>query len=206
MDALANDDGTMPEIEPAAAKVLLLGDPELRNKCRPVDDVNNADFQYDRDRLHATLAAFRAEHGFGRAIAAPQIGSALRFIAVNLGGEPFTMINPEITRRSPETFTMWDDCMSFPFLLVRVRRHRAISVRYLDDDGNIRVRDRLDQATSELLQHECDHLDGILAVDHALDVDALVSREVFEANPEIFAKQVDYVIPAKVGDSSRAST
>jgi peptide deformylase len=203
---LASNDSTMPEMKPVPAKVLLLGDPRLRNKCRPVDDVNNADFRYDRDRLHATLVAFRAEHGFGRAIAAPQIGSALRFIAVDLGGEPFTMINPEITRRSPETFTMWDDCMSFPFLLVRVHRHRTISVRYLADDGNIRVRDRLDQATSELLQHEIDHLDGILAVDHALDVDALVSREVFEADPEMFAKLVDYVIPANVGDASRAST
>ncbi len=84
--------------------------------------------------------------------------------------------------------------MSFPFLLVCVRRHRSISVRYLDDDGNVRVMDRLDQSTSELLQHEIDHLDGILAVDHALDTDAIVSREVFEKNPEWFADKVDYVI------------
>ncbi len=185
-------------MKPVPAKVLLLGDPGLRKKCRPVDDVNNNDFRYDRDRLHATLAAFRAEHGFGRAISAPQIGAPLRFVAVNLGDGPFTMINPEITWASPETFTMWDDCMSFPFLLVRVRRHRSIAVRYLDDDGNIRVRDRVDQATSELLQHEIDHLDGILAVDHALDADAVVSREVFEENPGWFADKVDYVIAAGV--------
>ena len=88
--------------------------------------------------------------------------------------------------------------MSFPFLLVRVRRHRAISVRYLDDDGNIRVMDRRDQATSELLQHEIEHLDGILAVDHALDADAIVSREVFEENPDWFADKVDYVIAPTV--------
>ncbi len=189
---------TVPEKCVQPARVLLLGDPGLRKKCRPVDDVSNADFQYDRDRLHATLEAFRAEHGFGRAISAPQIGVALRFIAVNLGDGPFTMINPEITWVSPETFTMWDDCMSFPFLLVRVRRHRAISVRYLDDEGNVRVMDRLHQATSELLQHEIDHLDGILAVDHAMDVDALVSREVFEETPDWFADKVDYVITPTV--------
>ncbi len=185
-----------------AAKVLLLGDPGLRKVCRPVDDVSNADFRYDRDRLHATLKAFRTEHGFGRAISAPQIGVALRFIAVDLGDGPFTMIDPEITWRSAETFTMWDDCMSFPFLLVRVRRHRTISVRYRDDDGDIRVMDRLDQATSELLQHEIDHLDGILAVDHALDANAIVSREVFEENPEWFADMVDYVITPTVSDRS----
>jgi peptide deformylase len=188
----------IPETTSMVAKVLLLGEPALRAVCRPVAIPRDADFRHDRDRLHATLKAFRAEHGFGRAISAPQIGVALRFIAVNLGDGPFTMINPEITWQSPETFTMWDDCMSFPFLLVRVRRRRAISVRYLDDDGNIKVMDRLDQSTSELLQHEIDHLDGILAVDHALDADAIVSREVFEGNPEWFADKVDYVIAPTV--------
>jgi peptide deformylase len=188
----------MPKKTARAAKVLLLGDPGLRKDCRPVDDVNNGDFRFYRDRLHATLEVFRAEHGFGRAISAPQIDVALRFIAVNLGGEPFTMINPEITWRSRETFTMWDDCMSFPFLLVRVRRHCAISVRYRDDHGRVNVMDRTDQATSELLQHEIDHLNGILAVDHALDSDAIVSREVFEEHPEWFRSKVDYVIAADV--------
>jgi peptide deformylase len=188
----------MPSVKAQPAKVLLLGDPNLRKKSRPVDSIADADFRYARDRLHATLEAFRAEHGFGRAISAPQIGVAQRFIAVNLGDGPFTMINPEITWAAGETFTMWDDCMSFPFLLVRVRRHRSVSVRYLDDDGAIRVMDRIDQATSELLQHEIDHLDGVLAVDHALDAEAIVSRQVFEENPQWFADKVDYVITPTV--------
>ena len=186
----------MPEQPSRAAKVLLLGDPGLRKECRPVDGLSNSDFRFYRDRLHATLGAFRAEHGFGRAISAPQIGVALRFIAVNLGDEPFTMVNPEITWCSRETFTMWDDCMSFPSLLVRVRRHRGISVRYLDDLGNVKIMDKIDQSTSELLQHEIDHLNGILAVDHALDRESIVSREVFEENPEWFRSKVDHVIAA----------
>jgi len=197
------DDTTMQEQSSRAANVLLLGDPGLRKVCRPVDDVNNSDFRFYRDRLHAALEGFRAEHGFGRAISAPQIGVALRFIAVNLGTEAFTIVNPEITWCSQETFTMWDDCMSFPFFLVRVRRHRGISVRYLDDHGDVKVMDRPDQATSELLQHEIDHLNGILAVDHALDRESIVSREVFEENPEWFTAKVDYVIaagaPSKAG-------
>ena len=177
-----------------AAKVLLLGDPGLRKVSVGVDDVDDPGFLHDKNRLQATLAAFRAEHGFGRAISAPQIGIARRFIALNLGGDAFTMINPEITRRSPETFTMWDDCMSFPFLLVRVRRHMGISVSYTDENGHTQSMERLDQATSELLQHEIDHLDGVLAVDHALDKDSIVSREAFVAYPDWFAAQVDYVI------------
>jgi len=192
----------MPEQPSRAAKVLLLGDPGLRKECRPVDGSSNSDFRFYRDRLHATLDAFRAEHGFGRAISAPQIGVALRFIAVNLGDEPFTMVNPEITWRSQETFTMWDDCMSFPSLLVRVRRYCAISVRYLDDLGNVKIMDKIDQSTSELLQHEIDHLNGILAVDHALDRESIVSREVFEENPEWFRSKVDYVIAATAPENT----
>lgn len=190
----------MPNSATLPAKVLLLGDPRLRKPCKPVTDVKNPGFLHERQRLHATLAAFRAEHGFGRAISAPQIGVTLRFIAVNLGDGAFTMINPEITWCSKETFTMWDDCMSFPFLLVRVRRHRAISVRYSDDEGRVKVLERLDQSTSELLQHEIDHLNGVLAVDHALDADAIVSREAFEENPDWFAAKVDYVIPVRAGE------
>ncbi len=195
-------DTTMQEKPLPPAKVLLLGDPGLRKVCRAVDDVNSDDFRFYRDRLHATLEAFRAEHGFGRAISAPQIGVGLRFIAVNLGGEAFTMVNPEISWCSAEMFTMWDDCMSFPFLLVRVRRHRGISVRYLDDHGTVKIMDRLDQATSELLQHEIDHLNGILAVDHAIDRESIVSREVFAENPESFAAKADYVIAAGVSSNA----
>lgn len=203
METQASTDNTpMQEKPPRPAKVLLLGHPGLRKVCRAVDDVNNGDFRFYRDRLHATLEAFRAEHGFGRAISAPQIGVALRFIAVNLGGEAFTMVNPEITWCSAETFTMWDDCMSFPFMLVRVRRHRGISVRYLDDHGAVKVMDRLDRATSELLQHEIDHLNGILSVDHAIDRESIVSREVFAEYSECFAAKADYVIAAGVSSDA----
>ena len=176
------------------APIVLLGDPRLRVKSEAVQDIEAPAFLHDRNRLQATLAAFRATHGFGRAVSAPQIGVAKRFIALNLDGDAFVMINPEITWKDPDTFTMWDDCMSFPFLLVRVRRHQSISVTYTDEAGRTRHRERMDQATSELLQHEIDHLDGVLAVDRSLDRDSLVSREVFESKPEWFERQVDYVI------------
>ena len=178
-----------------AAAVLLVGDPRLRRVAAPVSrtDPSLAD---DVARLHATLARFRAEHGFGRAISATQIGVARRFIALNLGEGPFTMFNPVITWRSGETFTLWDDCMSFPFLLVRVARDASISVEFEDEAGRRQCWERLDHATSELLQHEIDHLDGVLALDRAVDRDAIVSREVFEAMPERFARLVDLSDPA----------
>ena len=173
-----------------AAAVLLVGDPRLRRVASPVSLADRG-LAEEVAALHATLAAFRAEHGFGRAVSATQIGIARRFIALNLGEGPFTMFNPEIVWRSGETFTLWDDCMSFPFLLVRVARDASISVEFDDETGRRRRWERLDPATSELLQHEIDHLDGVLALDRAVDREAIVSREVFESMPEHFARLAD---------------
>jgi len=177
-----------------SAEVLQLGDPGLRRRSLEVDDLESAEFRVAERRLHETLRTFRAEHGFGRAISAPQIGVTQRFIAANLGEGAFSIVNPEITWRSTETFTMWDDCMSFPSLLVRVRRHRSISVRFTTGEGESVAWERLDTALSELLQHEIDHLDGVLAVDHALDRNAIVTRAAFDLHREHFRRQVDYVI------------
>ena len=178
----------------SAAPILRLGDPRLRQVSSPVSDFNDPAFVSNQHDLHATLSAFRHANGFGRAVSAPQIGIAQRFIAMNLGNEPLLLVNPEIVWTSSEKFTMWDDCMSFPDLLVRLQRYKSISIHFFDGQGKPQEWSRLDQATSELLQHEIDHLDGILAVDRALDRDSLILREVFEAQRDYFARQVDYVI------------
>jgi peptide deformylase len=181
-----------PEIAPAP--VLLVGDPRLRQVAPPVADFDDPALHADVAVLTATLRHFRRAHGFGRAIAAPQIGVARRLIALDLGDGPFCVVNPEVTWRSESTFTMWDDCMSFPDLLVRLRRHDSLSLRYRDERGREITWERLERATSELLQHEIDHLDGVLFTDHAEGRDALVLRPVFEADPQHFRAQVDYVI------------
>lgn len=181
----------MPE---TPTEILQLGDPGLRERSRPVHDLASEAFRNAERRLHETLRAFRAAHGFGRAVSAPQIGVPQRLIAANLGEGPFSIVNPEITWRSTATFTMWDDCMSFPSLLVRVRRHRSISVRFTTGEGEPVVWGKLAPDVSELLQHEIDHLDGVLALDHALDRDAIVTRAAFEAHREHFRAQVEHVV------------
>jgi len=181
-------------------EVLLVGDPRLRECARPVGDPTAAAFAPHRDRLHAALQAFRRRYGFGRAIAAPQLGIPLRFVAVDLGpdGErPFTLVDPEITHASENTVTLWDDCMSFPELFVRVRRHASISLAYTDESGERRELADLDPARAELFQHELDHLDGILALDRALDRHAIVHRRVFEAEPERYLARVDLRPPLR---------
>ena len=179
---------------PPTVPVLQIGDPRLREVAAPVTDLVDPAFQQDKARLSGALEAFRAAYGFGRAIAATQLGIPRRMIALNLGQGPFVMLNPEVVWRSDETFTLWDDCMSFPWLFVRVRRHRSISVRYQDETGGWQAWPELPMDVSELLQHEIDHLDGLLATDRALDRDALVSRETFNSNPDSFRRMVDYVI------------
>jgi peptide deformylase len=174
--------------------ILLLGDPRLRTRSREIVDFDDPAFARSCEDLAATLADFRRRQGFGRAISAPQIGASVRLIAVDLGEGPFYVANPVVTWESDETFTMWDDCMSFPGLLVRLARYRAISLRYQDERGAEHVWERLDVASSELLQHEIDHLDGVLAVDRAIDRDALVLREVFEARRDELLASVDYAI------------
>ena len=178
----------------SGSNVLLLGDPRLRRVSEAVPSITEPDYIADKHRLQTTLEEFRARHGFGRAISAPQIGVPLRFIALHLD-RAFVIVNPLITWKSEETFTMWDDCMSFPWLMVRLRRHRSVSLQYVDEDGRTREWRQLEQSGSELLQHEIDHLDGILAIDRALDRESIISREVYERDISQFAKQVDYVIP-----------
>jgi peptide deformylase len=65
-----------------------------------------------------------------RGMSAPQVGVPKRIIALNLGSGTFFIFNPEITDKSSEKFTLWDDCMSLPSVMVRVKRHKSISVRY----------------------------------------------------------------------------
>ena len=174
--------------------ILPLGDPRLRTVAAPVVEVLDPAFQAESARLQAVLEAFRQAHGFGRGVAAPQIGIPKRFIALNLGQGTRSLINPELTWKSPETFTLWDDCMCFPWLLVRVRRHRSISVSFLDEAGQRQHWERLGLAEAELIQHECDHLDGILATDRAEGPEGIISREAFAAWPDHFTARVDYTI------------
>jgi peptide deformylase len=183
----------MPAREPLLDQVLLLGDPRLRVRCDPVEDPTAHSVRDASDRLHTALRAFRAAHGFGRAISAPQLGYGLRLVACDLGRGPRTLVNPRIVRRSLETFTLWDDCMSFPDLLVRVRRHRSVDLEFQDEAGRTERWSELAPAESELFQHELDHLDGILAVDRAIDRESLVHRAVFEGERQRMKGMVDRV-------------
>jgi len=162
--------------------LLQLGDPKLRETAKAVSDPAAPEIAQLIADLKDTLALWRAKTGYGRAIAAPQIGASERVIFMQLpGAEPWPLINPQIMSRSVEKIVVWDCCLSFLSIFMQVERHRAIEVRYQDANGNVReIRAGDDRNLSELLQHEIDHLDGILCVDRITDMKTLCTREEFE--------------------------
>ncbi len=158
-----------------ARTILLLGDPRLYEQCAPVEREEIGEMRSVVQDLHDTLFAFRERYGAGRAIAAPQIGVMKRLVYMHLG-EPVAFLNPELDRVSEEGFELWDDCMSFPDLFVRVRRHRSCRIRWRDLEWRPHE-EVLEDDRSELLQHECDHLDGVLAVARAVGPRAFALRK-----------------------------
>ncbi len=152
----------------------MLGDPRLRVICEPVAQHEIGSLEAQIKKMYELIQLFRKKHKFGRAIAAPQIGLMKRLIVIDTG-QPLAMFNPVLSDLSDDTFILWDDCMSFPNLLVRLQRHRSCRVSYRNDQW-VEIAEHHSNDLSELLQHECDHLDGILAVDHVLDQDSLKWR------------------------------
>ena len=158
--------------------ILLLGNPVLRQKSRKVEAFGGVELRHLADDLRDTLQDYRANHGFGRGIAAPQIGVSQRVLFVNVD-RPMPLVNPKIVRRSRRMMNLWDDCFSLPNLLAKVRRNLAIDVQYRDLEGK-RHTLRAEGALSELLQHEIDHLDGVLTIDRAIDSKHVVFRDEWE--------------------------
>jgi peptide deformylase len=148
-------------------EILLLGNPALYTVCAKIKKEELSHMNTVVQDLHDTLLNFRDTYNAGRAIAAPQIGVMKQLIYMYID-TPTVFINPYIEFTGNKTITLWDDCMSFPNLLVKVNRHRYCTVHYNDlqwKDHSITYQDDL----SELIQHEYDHLNGILAVSRAVD-------------------------------------
>ncbi len=147
--------------------LLLLGDPRLYEVCEPVKEEELPlvkDWVADLDNV---MKEIRAKYNFGRAIAAPQLGIMKRLIYMNID-KPVVFINPEFSYLSDEMFVVWDDCMSFPNLLVKVKRHQNAVIKYLDEHWQPKEME-LSNDLAELLQHEYDHLNGVLCTMRAID-------------------------------------
>jgi peptide deformylase len=157
----------------AIADILQLGNPLLRARSAEVAEPDGAGVQSLATDLRDTLLSHNERTGYGRGIAAPQLGQLERVVHIELQGA-HTLVNPVVTARSDETMEIWDFCFSYFSIFFPVRRNVLVEVKYQDAQG----RDRRLEATghlAELLQHEIDHLDGILAIDLVTDLKRICS-------------------------------
>ena len=147
----------------ALLPILTAPDPRLKQVCAPVARVDDA--------LRALMDAMRetmlAAPGIG--LAAPQVGHAIRLIVVEIEREgqktgPLFMVNPEIVEASDEDVIYDEGCLSVPEHYAEVSRPARVRVRYLDRDGESREID-CEGLLSTCVQHEMDHLEGILFID-----------------------------------------
>src|SRR5213078_55413 len=162
--------------------ILQLGDPGLREVAKKVNDPAAPEMRVLVEDLQDTLAFWRKTTGYGRGIAAPQIGVLQRVIFLRLPGEdPWPLVNPKIIERSAGRIVVWDACLSFLSIFMQVERNREITVQYQDLQGKtheIQAGELRD--LSELLQHEIDHLDGVLCIDRVTDLKTICTKEEFE--------------------------
>lgn len=151
-------------------EIITLPDPRLRERSAEVkpEEITKPEFQAWLDEL---FEAMRRADGVG--IAAPQVGRQVRvFIALD-GETPHVVINPVVTKRSWRTTEDEEGCLSVPGKYGLVRRHWAFHLKALDRRGQP-VKIEAKGYFARVLQHELDHLDGILYVDRA--------KKVFNAN------------------------
>jgi peptide deformylase len=149
-------------------KVARMGHPVLRAKARSLDrsEIKSAGIQKLIDNMMATMAEY---HGVG--LAAPQVHEGVRlFVAAlddgegNEDAEPLALINPEITVVGADVVSDWEGCLSIPDIRGRVPRAREIKVRAYDRKGD-RIELHAHDFPARVIQHETDHLDGVLFFD-----------------------------------------
>jgi peptide deformylase len=148
----------------AIRPIIIAPDPVLKTKAKPVENIDGGIVRLMDDMLETMYRA----PGIG--LAAPQIGVLQRVIVVDVADkgekpQPFAMANPEILWHSDETSVHNEGCLSLPDQYADVTRPKQVRLRYIDRDGEVRELDA-DNLLATCVQHEIDHLNGVLFIDH----------------------------------------
>jgi peptide deformylase len=148
----------------AKREILVLPDARLRAIAEPIEKVDAEVKKLAKDMLDTMYDA----PGIG--LAGPQIGAMKRIVVMDLAKEgekpdPIVMINPEILKYSDETITSEEGCLSIPEIYYDVERPAEVTVKYTDLDGKEVEREAKDRLAI-CIQHELDHLDGVLYIDY----------------------------------------
>jgi len=155
-----------------AHPITLLGEDVLRQKAKRVPSIDKS----IRRLVEDMIDSMREAHGVG--LAAPQIGVSLRVIVIGLPEEePFALINPEIVKRSGERIVE-EGCLSVPgYRTENLKRSLSVVAKGLDLDGK-QVRHRgKDDLLAQALEHEIDHINGVLYIDRLESRDDLLKIE-----------------------------
>ncbi len=164
----------------AVKRIRLIGDPVLRKKSKPVKKSEKRLVKKLVKDLKDTLLDFRERKKYGRGIAAPQLGVLKRVIFIRFKGRDYAIINPRIVKKSKRKFKLWDSCFSFDIaFFVRVERHWSVTVQYLDENFEKKEL-KASGDLSELLQHEIDHLSGVLATDRMVSRKGIISLQEYK--------------------------
>jgi peptide deformylase len=166
-------------------KIAQLGQPVLRERAREIstEEITTPEFQTFLSDMRETLEAQR-----GAGLAGPQVFRHKRvFLGAILLSAPEdeprgveVFINPKFTAASEETGFSWEGCLSFPELMVLVERAEAVRIEYLNAAGETRTLE-LSGFPARIVQHEYDHLEGILTIDRAPSTKYIVKASEIEA-------------------------
>ncbi len=148
----------------ALLPIIVAPDPRLKKRCEPVEQVDDALRRLMDDMLETMYDA----PGIG--LAAPQVGVLKRIIVVDVAAkegprQPHQMVNPELVWASEAEASYEEGCLSLPEHYAEVERPASVKVRYLDREGETRELEA-DGLLATCVQHEMDHLEGLLFVDH----------------------------------------
>lgn len=161
-------------------------DPVLRTKCSPVEEINDD----VRQMLEHMLETMYANDGGG--LAANQVGYTLRLIVSDPGdnsmAKPLKMINPKIVWRSKELKVSGEGCISLPGIYPEVTRSAEVNVQYYDINGELQEVHGTDYL-SACLQHEIDHLDGILSIDYLTDFKRKMAIRRVQKNVKLITRK-----------------
>lgn len=159
----------------AVIPIRVLPDPILRQKSKRVRIIGDSVQKLIDDMLE-TMHAVPGRVG----LAAPQVGAPLRVLVIGIPGEEdIVLINPEIVRRTGE-YIVDEGCLSVPGYIGQIKRADSVTVKGLDRDGK-KIRIKANEFLAQVLQHEIDHLNGVLYVDHVESPDKLRKIEPEEA-------------------------
>ncbi|TRY30607.1 peptide deformylase [Aliiglaciecola sp. M165] len=183
-------------------RIKQFGDPILRKVSQPISqqDIHSDHIQSTLQTMKNVLNGIKAiSDENGNALSAPQVGHLVRMVLLRLDGQFVPMLNPSIKALNEGEFEFEEECFSFYNLRAKVSRASKVEVNYCDEHGKAHCI-VLEGEAAGLIQHEIDHLDGVLFLDRVKNTSSLVSIDYLLQNNQPRLQQVKSMIDYMTSD------